>query len=431
MEVKVNKLPGCQVELEIKLSDKEFNRFIEESTLNLGKDLEIEGFRKGKAPKEIIEKKVGKENILVEAADLAVKENYQKAVLENKIKAISHPKIDILKLAPGNPFIFRAKLEVLPEIKLPDYEKIASKIKRKKISVEEREVNDALKWLQKSRAKFTLKKEPAQKGDFVEIEYCSSQIKKMGQSKSQKDAFILGEGHFIPGFEEELIGMKAGEKEFSLVLPKDYSIKDLAGKKVDFKVKMNSVQNVEFPEINDQFAKSLANFQSLEGLKKNIKEGMNLEKERVESQRVREEILEKISQDSKCEIPEVLLEQEKTRLLENLKQSVSKNLKIPFKEYLAKIKKTEKELSDSFLPEAQIRIKKFLILREIGERQGISVSEDEVKERTSSILKQYSDVERTKKELGLDPEKLKEYSRESLRNEKTFQFLENLTLSEI
>ena len=127
MEVKISKLPKSQIELKIEVSAGEFDHFIEKATLNLGKDLEIKGFRKGKVPKEIIEKEVGPEKILVEAADLAVRENYQKAILENKVEAIFQPKIEIQKLVRGDSFIFLAKTAVLPEIKLPDYKKIASK----------------------------------------------------------------------------------------------------------------------------------------------------------------------------------------------------------------------------------------------------------------------------------------------------------------
>ena len=224
METTIKKLPHSEVELKIELSVEEFKQFIERAALNLGKNLELKGFRKGKVPKEIIEKEIGSEKILIEAADLAVRENYIKAIIENKIEAVSQPKIEIQKLPrPTSPlaqlkaggvqddsFVFLAKTAVLPEIKLPDYKKIASNVERKKIIVEENEVKEALKWFQRSRAKLTLKNQPAQKGDFVEIEYWLPETLELTTQKGQKDAFILGEGHFIPGFEEKLIGMKAG-----------------------------------------------------------------------------------------------------------------------------------------------------------------------------------------------------------------------------
>ncbi len=429
MESTIKKLPNSQIELKIEVPAEELNHFIGQAILNLGKNLEVKGFRKGKAPKEIAEKEIGKENILIEAADLAVKENYQKAVLENKIAPIAQPKIEIQKLARGNPFIFLAKTSILPELKLPDYRKIAAKIERKQIEVEEKEIAEALRWLQKSRAKFTLKNQPAQKGDFVEIEYWSSQLNGLEQ-QGQKDAFILGEGHFVPGFEEKLIGMKAGEEKENITLKINDSPsqvlrnKTLEGKKITLKVKLISVQNIEFPEINDQFVKGLGKFENLESLKKNIKEGLSLEKKQTESHRLRQEILEKISKEVKCDIPEVLVEREQKQMIENIKKQVSEKLKISFTDYLDKIKKTEKEISTSFLVEAEKRVKNFLVLGKIGKKENIEISEEEIRKEINKILEQYASAEQTKKDLDL--EGLKEYAKEAIRNEKTFQLLENL-----
>lgn len=288
-----------------------------------------------------------------------------------------------------------------------------------------------MKWFQKSRAKFIFKNGPAQIGDFIEIEYWMSQIsahsQNFGAMGAQNEAFILGEGHFISGFEEKLIGMREGEEkeEIRLTVPEDYHLKNLAGKNIDLKVKMKSVQNVKLPEINDQFAKSLAQFENLAALKASIKEGLNLEKEEAESQRIRREILEKISKVTEFEIPEILIEKEQNMMMENFRQEVLKKLNIPFKDYLSKIKKTEKEIFDSFLIEAKKRVEKFLILREISKREKIEVLEEEARKRTNQILKVFSRAKETLKEL--DPERLKEYTKEVLRNEKTLAMLEGLT----
>ena len=424
MKSTIKKTSDSEIELEIEIPKEELDDFISQSALSLGKNLEVEGFRKGKVPQKIIEEKVGRENILVDAADLAIKENYKKAVLENNLEVISEPKIEIIKLAPGNPLIFRAKASVLPEIKLPDYKKIAKKIKRKEVSVSEKEIDEALKWLQKSRTKTALKNSPAQKGDFVEIEYWSSQIKGLDKPEGRQDAFILGEGHFLPGFENKLIGMSAGEEKrrFSLVLPEKFPVKDLAGKSVDFQVRIKSVQSVEFPELNDEFAKSLGQFEDLSALKKNVREGLVFEKKQAETQRVRNEILEKISETMKCELPEALVEREQKAMMENFKKEVSAKLNIPAKEYLEKIKKTEEEMLSSFLEEAQKRIRAFLILRKVGEENNIEVLEEEVKKEVDKILKQYQEVKQPK---DLDLERLKEYAKGVLRNEKTFALLES------
>jgi len=393
MKSAVKKLPKSEVELEIEVPAEELNRFVEKACFNLGRNLEVKGFRKGKAPKEFVEKEIGKEKILIEAANLAVEENYRKAVLENKIEAVFQPKIGVKKLALGNPFIFSAKTAVLPEVDLPDYKKIASKVERKEISVEDKEIGSALKWLQKSRAKFTAKNQSAQKGDFVEIEYSSSQIGE----EAQKDAFILGEGHFFPGFEEKIIGMKSGEEKENVTLNKD-------GKDIVLKVKVISVQNVELSELNDEFAKSLGKFDNLDMLKKNIKQGLVLEKGQAEKQRLRQEILERIGEKTKVEIPDVLIENEQKQMLENLKKMVSERLKISFHDYLKKLGKTEKEVLDSFLLESQKKVRNYLILREIGK-----------KELDPSLFAKGERV---------DSEEIKKYTTEAEKIEKIFQLLE-------
>ncbi len=460
MESTIKKLPNSQIELRIEVSAEELNHFIDQATLNLGKDLEIKGFRKGKAPKGIVEKKIGREKILIEAADLAVRENYQKAILENKIEAIFQPKIEIQKLSRGDSFVFLAKTAVLPEIELPDYKKIASKIKRKEINPpaggEEKEIAQALKWLQRSRAKFTLKNQPAQKGDFIEIEYWPSQIDPRRQNISigadgqegRKDAFILGEGHFLSGFEEKLIGMRIGEEKdgISVDIPENHSLKKIAGERITLKVKVKSVQNIGFPEINDQFVKGLGKFENLESLKKNIKEGLSLEKRQVESRRLRQEILEKISKEVKCDIPNVLVEREQKQMMENLKKQVSEGLKISFTEYLNKTKKTEKEILNSLSEEAQKRVKNFLVLREIGKGENIEVLEEEIREEVNKVLEQHPSAQNAEKSIDpvksreagpspsqksgvfnrVDLEGLEEYTKEAIRTEKTFAVLESL-----
>jgi len=217
--------------------------------------------------------------------------------------------------------------------------------------------------------------------------------------------------------------MVAGqEKEFSVIFPKNHFRKDLTGKKVYFKVKMKSVKRVIFPEINNQFAKSLGRFENLTALKKSIKGGLKMEKEDQESQRVRQEILGKVVENSKMETPEILIETEKKRMLEDIKKLVANKFKISFPDYLTKIKKTEKELLDTFSLEAKRRVANFLVLREISKREKIEVSEGEIGAEINKFLRSYPSIEKE-----LDPEKLKSYYKEAIRNEKTLQFLEKLS----
>ncbi len=430
MELSFEKLPKSQVEIKIKLSPKEFSDFFEKTVIEMGKDKEIKGFRKGSAPREILIKEIGEDNILIEAAKTAAEESYKKAIeklsKENNFEVIAQPELKIEELGKDRPLVLKAKINILPEIELPDYKKIASQIKAKDIVIDDKEIDDSLKYLQSSRAKFSLKNGKAEKGDFVEIEYSSPQFKGTEPGGKTKDAFILGQGKLIPGFEDNLVGLEAGqEKEFSLELPEGHQLRKY-GDKLDFKVKINSVQKVELPEINDEFAKSLGAFKNLGALKENIREGIIFEKKQAESRKIRDEILEEISKKTKCELPEVLLRREKERIMSRFKNNILEKFKIPWPDYLEKIGKTEEEVLESFAPQAEKSVRKLLVLNEIGKREKISVSEGEISSEVNKILRQYPNPEEARKNIGLDAEELKNYTKEAIRTEKTLAALEEM-----
>jgi len=422
MEVNIKKLPDSKIELNIKISPEEFKQARRKALSQLSASVEVKGFRKGHVPLEIIEKEVSQEEILGRASEVAVREHYVKAILENNIEAISQPKIEILKQAPGSAFEFKAETQVLPEVILPDYKAIAQKAKKQEIKIDQKEIEDTLSWLQQSRAKFSAVARKAKTGDFVEIEFSCPDIEN-GQTK--KDAFILGQGHLIPGFEEELEHMESGqEKEFSLTFPKKHAQEELSGQQADFKVKMISVQKVELPEINDEFAKGMGQFEDLLKLKESIKQGALKEKEKEEVLRIRKDILKCIVEKVKCEVPSVLIEREKTAMMGEMKREVSERFKMKPEEYFSSIKKKEEELLESFLPEAEKRVKEFLVLKAISKKEGIKVSEEEIAEELNKILKQYPDIKTAKSKVDL--ERLGDYTREMIINEKILSMLEGL-----
>jgi trigger factor len=420
MKYTIKKLPKSKIEILFEIPFEEMEKFRKEAVLELTKLVKVEGFRPGKAPEKMVEGQIGEMKIMEEAAEHAINENYKKAVLESKIIPISQPQVEILKLAPGNLFEFKVSVDIMPEVKIPDYKKIASESKRGEVSVDEKELEDSLLWLQKSRAKMSLKPEPAKKGDFVEIEYNSPQL---DSGKAYKDGFVLGEGHFFKGFEENLEGMKESEeKEFPLEFPKDYAQKNLAGKTINFKVKVKSVQKMELPELNDEFAKGLGKFNDLAALKENMKKGLTVEKQKAESDRIRSEILEKITAAAVCDIPDVLIEDEKARILLETKDRVLQGLGISFEEYLKQTNKTEKDLLDSFSEQAQKRVKGSIVLREIGGKENVVASEEEINEEVDSFFKKYPDMKSAGKEF--DQERLREYTEDVIQNEKIFKLLE-------
>jgi len=421
MQVKQKKLPKSQIELEFEITAEEFKEHTQHALEHMKHHVKVDGFRAGKAPAAMVQDKINPEALLMEAGDHAVQHVYVDYIKESKLEPVGSPEVSIVKIAQGSPFIFKAVITVLPEVELPDYKEIAKTIKGKEISVTEEEIQDSISYMQKTRAKFTLKNAPAENKDFVEIKY---QNKDINSGKEVDDKFILGEGGFMKGFEENVAGMKAGdEKEFSVKFPDNSPRKDLAGKEAMFKVKMISVQKMELPELNDEFAKQLGAFDSLVALKNSTKEGILMEKTAEEKQQRRTDILNKIAEKAKFEMPEAMVEYEKERLLEDLKNRVVQAAKISFEEYLASVKQTEEQVKATYQKESEKRLSGFLVLREIGKKENIEVSEKEIEEEVLKSVKNYSKEQLEK----IDINELKEYAKGVIHNEKIFQLLESFS----
>lgn len=427
MKVDITKLPKSKIELKIEVPVEEWDEFLDEAAKELSRNLKIEGFRPGHAPAKIVEDKIGTAKILEEAAKHCVQKCYVRAIMENNIEAIGQPEISVLKVAKDNPFEFKAKVAVMPEIELTDYIKIAKEKKPKKkeeILVEDKEVEESLERLQKSRAKYMTVKREAQPGDRIEIDF-ETKINgvKIINGESKNHPFILGQGRFVAGFEEKIKGMKEGEeKEFSLLFPSDYYKKDLADKLVDFKVKMNLVQEQELPELDDQFAQGLGNFNSLENLRQSIKEGIGQEKEEKEKEKWRLELINKIADKSVMEISDLLIEGELKKMIEDFKIQIEQ-FGLGWSQYLAETKKTEDDLKKDWRNQATKRVRIGLVLREIAEKEKIEVNQNEIEEEINKFLSHYSSK---LVEKNVDIDQLKEYTYGVIKNKKVFHLLEKL-----
>ncbi len=417
---KTNELSKSEIELEFLVEAKDFNLFFDRALEELSKELEIKGFRKGSVPKEIALENIKKEAILSRAAEKAAQKEYDQYLSENKIEPISAPELTVLKLAENNDFDFKVKVTLLPVLDLPDYKSIAGKIKKNPVEVKEEEIKQTLDWLKKTRAKKSLKEGAAEKGDLVEIEYSSD------KTGDQKDVFVLGEGKMVPGFEESIIGMKAGEKkeQAKINIPLNYKIKEIAGQEIIFTIKLISVSKIEMPEITDEFAKGVGNFSNVQELEKNIRKGIEQEKEQAEKDRRRGQILETIAEKTEGDIPSVLIERENENLTANFKEQIKSKTGLSFEDYLTKAKKTEEEMLKSLSEEAKKRVKQFLILKQIAEKEKIGASEEEIKEESDKILKRYQSTQEAEKDI--DAKQLKAYTEEVVKNEKVFKLLESI-----
>ncbi len=423
MKTEIKKLPRSKIEIKTEISAEEMKPFAAKTLNEFVRQTSIKGFRPGKAPKEIVEKEVGKLKIYEEAAIAAIKEHYPRIVEENKLEIIGEPKIEITKLVPGDTMEFKIEASVLPQVKLGDYKKVREK--KNKVEIKDELIDMELKRLQKSRAKYVTVKCEAKKGDRVEINFVSrvGGVKLEG-GESRNHPLIIGESKFVPGFEENLIGLKEGEeKKFSVVFPKDYHKKDLAEKPVEFEVKMVLAQEVILPEINDDFAKGLGKFKNAAELKANIKEGLLLEMEDKENQKVRLKIIDSIVAKSETETPEILVHFEVHKILDELRINIER-MGLKFEVYLKNIGKTEKGLEAELLPEAEKRVKMKLVLNEIAEAEKIEITEQEIEDDINKALASLGNIEEAKAKIDLP--RLKEYTKGVLSNRKVFDLLEKI-----
>ncbi len=425
MKQEIKNLENSQKELIISLDFEEFKKFVEEATEELIKEVELPGFRKGKAPKELAIKNIKEFDIYEKAANLAAKKNYLDYISSNNLEPLTSPDIEVLKLAPNNEFSFKATFYVIPEIDLDDYQEKIKHLKnqKKEVKVEEQEIEESLNWLLKSRTNYEKSNSEIKIGDKVKLDF---DIKENGSLiDSQRDfEFITGEKQVFEDFEKNILGLKENEtKNFSVEVPSDYWSKDLAGKNVDFEIKIKEVYNAISPTLNDEFAKGLGSFKSLVDLKENLKTGLLEEKKNEERERFRVLILKELAKIISIDLPPVLIDREIEIMIEELKNSVSKN-NLDWNMYLKQINKTEDDLRTEFKDRAIERIKIELILREIAQEEQIEPSEEEIEEEVNKYLLQFSKPEQAKN--NIDEQELKIYIKSILTNQKVTEFLEKL-----
>lgn len=401
-----------KITYKIEVEKEEFDKYYEQTLANFAKEVNVKGFRKGFVPKDVAERNVDLSMVLSYTAEDCIKDKWVEIVNKDKLEAIDQPQIEVLKIAKGDSFEFKATVEVLPEIKLPNYKEIAKEVKSKEIKVSKKEYEDALNWLVQSRAKFSQKMDSAEKTDLIEITYHSPDLEG---DKEKKDRFILGKGHYVEGLEEALIGLKKGdEKEVAVPNPKE---KD---KKITLKVKVESVQKMELPELNDEFATQVG-FKDVKDLEKNINDGLKKEKEVSELHRKRTEVLDNISKKIKLDLPQALISREQESLVNNLKDRVKHELGIKFEDYLKQVNKKEEQIRIEFEKIAKERVKGFLILHAIEKQEKIKLAKEEIDKKIEELASQYPDKEKAKEEIKNSDARF--YIEDELRRDKIFKIL--------
>ena len=417
----LKKIDQNQTELVIELDRNDLKKYIEQVESEFGKSLQLDGFRKGKVPKDLIKKNLDAKQVLESALDLAMRDSLAKTTEKEKLDVLNASNLEIKENTPEK-LIYKVMLTLFPEIKIQDFSKL--KVAKQEIQVEQKDVDGTLETIKASRSILHDKEGTVENGDRVEVDFevrHNGQILEGGISKNHP--LTIGGKNFIPGFEDNLVGMKKDEeRSFSLISPKDYYVKKIAGQKLDFTVRVINIKSVELPKVDDEFAKGLGKFQNLNQLMDSIKEGIIEEKKLKEKQRVRLEIINHIIKNSDILIPEILVNQQLDSMINNLDKDLHAN-GMELSLYLVQMGKTQDDLKKQWRDEAEKQVKIVMILHKIAKDNKISASQEEVEETLATTVQSMVTKGEVDK-MSLDVEGLRNNISSRIINDRVFDFLE-------
>ena len=388
-------------EVNIKIEGEEWKKALHKAYEKNNKNAKIDGFRPGKAPYEIFVKHYGIENLFIDAADSCLQESYLKAITDSKLIPVTEPKVDIKEIDENHvEFIFT--IITKPEIKIKKYEGL--KIKKDKLEVKEEEIQDEIDHLLEQYAELVVKEGTVENGDTVIIDYEGflDGVPFEG-GKAENYSLVIGSNTFIPGFEEQLIGMdKDSEKEIKVTFPEDYHAENLKGKETTFKVKVHEIKTKQNRELDDEFFEDLGmeGVNSLETLKESIKEHLEAHKKTDIENKFVDDMLDAISKQTEIDIPEEMVEDEINHLIKRFEEQL-KYQGVSLDLYYSLTKSTEKDLREQVEKEAFKNVLYRLILEELVKILEITVTDEEVDEELEKMAKQYNATkEDIQKELG-------------------------------
>lgn len=394
MQVKKTNSSPTNVTLTVIADEKELSP-IKEHVLTHFKDrVKVPGFRAGKVPTEILEKNISPSSLQTEFLEEAIEQLYVAAAKSEDLRPVDRPQIALKKFVPYTLLEFEAQVEILGEVKLPDYKNI--KMKKPDAKVTESDVKEVIESLRQRLAEKKDVSRAVKDGDqaFIDFKGVDAKTKDPISGADGKDyPLVIGSGTFIPGFEPEIIGMKAGdEKTFTITFPKDYGVKALQNRKVEFTVSVTKVQEVKLPKLDDAFAAKSGPVKTLADLKADIKKQLGHEKQHQVDRDFESELVKNISDKSKLEIPEILISDQVTRLWTDLQQNIMYRGQT-IKEFLEAEDKTEEEYREDVLkPQAIDRVKASLVLAEIAEKEKLEVTPEELEIRMQMLKAQYQDA---------------------------------------
>ena len=399
MKTKLKNISEVKVEMTFTLRKEELDAAEQVALTKLARDVKISGFRKGKAPLELVAKELDPLALGQQTMEDAMSKAVAEGFMAEKLQVIDRPQVDVKKFVPGEELEFTAEAEILPKVELGDYKNL--KAKKPAVKVSAKEVDETI---EKIRANFAEKKDverAAKNGDEVIIDF---EGKKDGVAfeggKAEKFPLELGSNSFIPGFEEGIVGHKTGDEfDLDLEFPKDYHAADLAGAKVVFTVKLGHIHEKVLPELNDEFAVKLG-VKDAEDLKKQIKEDLKTQKTSENDEKFKDELVRELVNISKIPVPEILVEDQKLSIEQDMQQNLMYS-GLTLEQYLERMGKTREEwLENDVKTAAEDRVKAGLALAELSKVEKVQATVEELDEHLNQLKKQYEKNEEALKQIS-------------------------------
>lgn len=430
MKATAERIEKNTVLLEVEVGQEQFSSAVEKAYKKLVKKINVPGFRKGKAPKTILERYIGKQALYDEAVEIVLPEAYMKAVEDTGIEPVAQPELEMVQVEEGKPVVFKAKVVVKPEVKLGQYTGL--EVARPDENVPEEEIEKELERLQNRHAKLlTLEEGEVVEKDLVTIDF-EGKIEGVPFEGGQSNDYTLeiGSGTFIPGFEEQLVGMKIGEtKDISVTFPEDYGREDLGNKEAVFTVTVKVIKRKELSPLDDEFAKDVSEFDSLEELRADLSNKLKQAAGDRAKYQLRSEVIAKAVENAEVDIPPEMVESRVEEMLGSMEQRLMSQ-GVSMENYLKYTNSNMDDMRENLRPDAERNIKQMLVTDAVARTENIEATDEDIEREISKMSE----------EMKQDPEIIKkvlegqdqlDYVKKSIIRDKATQFMvDNAVLTE-
>ena len=401
MSLQVEKLEKNMAKMTIEASAEELDKAIESAYQKQKGKISIPGFRKGKVPRQVVEKMYGKEVFYEDAANELIPNAYEKALEECEEDIVSSPKIEVTQIEAGKPFIFTATVALKPEVKLGKYKGVT--VEKADTNVTDEEVNEVIERERENNARsISVEDRPVKDGDMTVIDFEGfvDGVAFEG-GKGENYPLTIGSGAFIPGFEEQLVGAQIGnEVEVNVTFPEDYQAEELKGKAAVFKCTVKEIKEKELPELDDEFASEVSEFDTLDAYKEDVKKNLEEKKAKEAKDAKEEAVIEAIVEDAEMDIPEAMIETQQKQMVDEFAQRMTMQ-GLSMEQYFQFTGASYPQLIEQVKPQAEKRIKARLVLEAVAAAEKIEVSDEEYDKEMESMAEVYQmEVSKVKEILG-------------------------------